>query len=535
MEYRDEKRRLIHSIVKSGVDRHNFVEHANEIGVAAPPELLAKWQKRFYSTPKFELPESPRLINRFCVGADPEFVFGRAKQLRDGTWDVKYSHAERLGLTTLEAFGCDMSGRQAELRAYPSRFVLEVVASLADTLRWCAEALPAACEWDWLAPAYFVNDGIGGHVHIGRKRKVYVTDIKSLNFVNNTLLGTAVFDNSGQIQRLGNTAYGRMGDYRAQAHGYEYRTMPTWLYSPWAAYLTLVLSKLAVFHNAGITCAKAPPTSEVIKNLLRSYQCEDDDARIALHAINVLGMPQYVAGDFRKAWGIPVKSSGTLKWNKTYFPTTIKPEVQTVQELFDFLMLGNAIKARVPKPTWEPFILPDKSYKLQIAPHSYGLPEVGQGMLCKGIKVMLQRGNPNRIDMGCPFGLSLDKHAIRMRLKTFPTLRRMALSVSESFDDTLTIMLPKNIHDDHVVNKNLVRDLREFLGKSGLLPVTFQDGYNTLDPTQFFEVQKKVAPFIGRMLDIVNGEAVPVRPKPIAYKVKFDDIGLEEPFDPANE
>src|SRR6266446_1625709 len=164
-------------------------------------------------------PKTPRLCNRFKLGADPEFTF----QGKDGS----YIYAENLGLTTLTGFGCDMSGRQAEIRAYPSRFALEVVASIADSLRWMGGVENGVTlGLNWQATAFNGKDGCGGHIHFGRRRPQL-----------------------RERQTLTPGHYGKAGDIRVTNHGYEYRTPSTPLSSPWLTYFTLVVNKLMVYHG----------------------------------------------------------------------------------------------------------------------------------------------------------------------------------------------------------------------------------------------------------------------------------------------
>src|SRR5690348_3354698 len=99
MEYRDEKRRLFESLVAEGVT----AKEAAQFHTVAPPSLHAKWIRNFYrGDVAVRLTDTPRLLNRFSIGADPELVF------LDTTG--RYFFAQAIGMDTLSAFGADLSG-----------------------------------------------------------------------------------------------------------------------------------------------------------------------------------------------------------------------------------------------------------------------------------------------------------------------------------------------------------------------------------------------------------------------------------------
>src|ERR1700720_2065598 len=258
MEYQDEKRRLFESLVLHGKERGEVLQGDCPV----PAYLAAKWIRNFYDPPdQVRLSPTPRLFNRFSVGADPELAF----------FDIakKYVHSENLGMDTLAACGSDMSGRQAELRAKPSRFVLDVVASMQEALRWMGATYPTN-TLTWLATPYVQceghHDGCGGHVHLGRKRSGVTQEIKKLDMTNQLLLAASVLDQEGNTLRCDRTKYGRYDDYRIQNYGYEYRTFSTWISDPLTAYLVITVAKLMVLHPA-IPCVRVRAAQQ-IKNLL---------------------------------------------------------------------------------------------------------------------------------------------------------------------------------------------------------------------------------------------------------------------------
>lgn len=500
--YSAEKKRLFHELIIRGTKEDGFDELVKNMGVAVPDSMLSRWKKRFYSALPVVFNPSPLLVNRFCVGADPEFIFIRQSSVNSHGERLlpQYTHAEDLGLTTLEAFGADMSGRQAELRAYPSRSVLEVVASMMDELRWL-NASKNLNKYDWIAPAYYQRDGVGGHVHIGRKRPHSQSVIQSLDGLTRMLVASKMFDGKGQETRRASTGYGRYGDYRRQTHGFEYRTMPSWLCSPWSAYLTLVLAKLAVLENfVEINTPKGQPEL-IILNLLRAYQGVDDDARIALAAMERHRMPIYHKEDIKKAWGV---SSAIQKTEKhSYFPPVIAPSSATIRQLFEFLTQGVEISATIPEPTWEPFLLPTKFSRVNAQVHAYGTTDVAMGLI-SSVSVTINRGNHGELQI-INYGCELEAKAITAACLKFPTLkglsRRYTVSASEG-RPAISINIPGNVYNQttHAVNSELVSELREFIADSGLFPIVRYTKYKQLLEPKSVVEKKKDGRVIGKVV-----------------------------------
>jgi hypothetical protein len=506
MEFCDEKRRLIEALINQRVPEKQFMEFAHEQGTAVPPELLKKWRKRFYAKRTIEFPSTPRLINRFRIGADPEFHF---VQVHPDYANGRYIHAQKLGLNTLDAFGCDLTGRQAELRAHPSRFVLEVVASLLETLRWMNEALRVA-HYRWKASAFVENDGCGGHVHFGRKRPDVPDSIQSLNHLTNLFMRTNIFDYAGQKLRQKVTKYGKLSDVRAQSHGFEFRSMPTWLDSPWTAYLTLVLSKLCVFHKLDLRNSRGVTDLDLtlIQNFLRAYQSVDDDARIALITLENLGLPTFVDDDFRGAWGIG-KPRLNIVPAQTFFPPTIAPSKSTVLELFEhFTRPKSPMTNLAPVPTWTPYKLPEGVFKITIPPHYSGLSEIAQGLLSIGTPVIFSNGALNDdIQVFCDPMLNIQKNAIVAAMKRRGCKVSCQLVKQDADFRQLTIAMPVRIHREYVVNKDMVREIRWLLVDSGLFPICRYDKLDMHKYENFIAEKKKdCAPPIGRLVAQINGQ-----------------------------
>lgn len=321
---------------------------AYPIGWNVELPVLERWLKKLHRPPKIKEDHGRRLVNRFKLGADPEFILWDGENRQD---------ASRIGLMTSLAFGSDTNGRLVELRPYPSRSALVVTASILATMRWLALLYPATRQYSWLGGAFKLRDGIGGHIHFGRKRRTREQELTALDAVYAMLCQSGMFNLAEIAARQQGDAHGqRYGlphDFRLQAHGYEYRSFPSWLDSPWMTFFVLTLSKLAVFNPELVVQVRRP---EQIANLLAYYRGVDDDARLAFKVLQASGLPKESAGNsFKDAWGIHLYS----KYDKhqglpRVIPQSITPGKEDVKEMLEHLMTGKVLSARVPVPTWAP-------------------------------------------------------------------------------------------------------------------------------------------------------------------------------------
>ena len=426
-------------------------------------------------------PNTPRLVNRFSLGADPEFTFYDALGA--------YTYAEALGLNTMQAFGCDMAGRQAEIRAYPSRFALEVVASIVDSLRWMAYRHPDTLSLNWVAMAYNGFDGCGGHVHFGRKRASRLKDVNTLDSVTKTLLDSGVLDLSDfKSRRNARGKYGQYGDFRVQSHGYEYRTFPTQLNSPWLTYFVLVVSKLAVHHGS-------MPDNDVVK-LLYLYKDRDDDAAIAFNVVGKRGVPKAARPiDFKANWGIS-RAQGPKEAN-LFFPSSIKPENATCRELFQHLMDGTDVPQRTPRPTWSPFNLPNGFYLVGVQSHSLGhLPDIAMNLISKGRKV--------RIEVGIPLTVYHNGVLSEEKIRQAFSSRFGDVSLRRGSNDTILIQVPADLKESSAQCKYL----NHVLGDTSLFPVSRAENFSSTDWSQWDSVPLggTAKPLQGRLLARIDGK-----------------------------
>ena len=484
MIYADEKRKLFEGVVNHNIQEKNFIGYA-QANVAVPEPLLKRWKEQFYTlNPIDKYPVEPRLVNHYSIGADPEFGFINNAG--------EYTYAGNLGLTTLSAFGCDLSGRQAEIRAAPSKFVLEVVASMADALRWLSLAKPVTQKYKWLSNGYIGGDGCGGHIHFGRKRPGIKGVIKSLDWLTWKLQEAGVLN--GAKERRTGTRYGREKDYRAQPYGYEYRGISTWLCNPFIAHLTLTLAKLSILHD--LTKAADNITKMDIFSLLYAYQNVDDDARIALQAL--LLRKRVAMGsddDMKKHWGI---YTGTNSNSNAFYPPIIPASNPTKQELFLYLTKGTPMKQTVPVVTWNPNALQKDEFVVDIQPHTSGLSEIAQGLISKFAPVYIMLSGSGQTVVKLPKRLLGSSNAIRAEIKKLGFPLPKVLPNNNQEENRVDIFVSRAISNNFIVDLKVVEEYKKFL-TSGVLPIVKYGDYEQLSQLTLPKVIENVK-VIGRII-----------------------------------
>lgn len=365
MKYLKQREEFCRVAIDTGMYTCEQIDKAFPLGHSLPPGKLQTWLGRLLRMPA-TFSDQKRYINRFKLGADPEFVFLQRNR-EEGYAGRK--DARGFNLKQGPAFGADNNGRLAEIRPYPSRSSVEVCASILATLRWMVAARPETSKYEWHAGAFIQDDGLGGHVHFGRKRPGRALEVAALDSLEETLLDLNVFSKAEALRRRQGDArhqiYGALGDYRLQAHGYEYRTFPSWLDSPELAFFTLTLSKLTV-HEPNLVWRYIKATPEInlqkIRNFLSFYKTKDDDARLALVLLKRM-LPMHRGGDFRARWGImPNFVANPFTPKAGFIPSAIKPSMQDINEMFLYLLGEGGLPWRIPTPTWSPSSPPEGYY-----------------------------------------------------------------------------------------------------------------------------------------------------------------------------
>lgn len=346
-------------------------------------------------------PQTQRWANSFKLGADPEFIFSVTE---DGV--ETRINASAHGLRPGFAFGADNNGRLAEIRPAPNVSALKVTASMLHTMRWLAMLHPKTVQFSWRCFPVIENDGIGGHIHLGRKQKSRPQEVQALNYLTACLTILSVFDKEGVLVRP-QTGYGRPNDWRKQVHGYEYRSMPSWLDSPEQAFLVLTLAKLAV-HDPELFSTK--PTEKTagarLYSTLAYYRPKDDDAALALALLQRLnGFPRFYGRDFKRRWGIGFPLGYTEKLDVDLIPDAMKPDDAAIEDLYKYLLLAEPIPSRIPTCNWKEQKRPGGFHALWTQNHAR---EIGMGDLVAGLyaskslPVSIQSGAGVRLEINLP-------------------------------------------------------------------------------------------------------------------------------------
>lgn len=361
MKWQEQREAFYRIAIANGLSRPDQLGQIFPLGYNVPQLKIDRWLGRLLEVPT-EFASLRRYVNRFRLGADPEFIFSKHGLRSDATL---------FGLKQGLAFGADNNGRLAEIRPYPSRSALEVVASILATLKLLAFLQPKTLAYDWCSGAFLQDDGLGGHVHFGRKRPDRNLEIAALDVIEEELQVLGFYPADEVARRRQGDArrqvYGRPGDWRIQAHGYEYRTFPSWLDSPELAFVTLTISKLAVHNPELVKDIRHTGARDVrlrrILNLLSYYKDLDDDARLAL-VVMTRKLPVHVGGDFKGRWGIGALI-GLDNPKIQVIPRDVKPSTFLVEEVFQYFLNSRPLSNGAMEITWQPSTIP-AGYKMLI-------------------------------------------------------------------------------------------------------------------------------------------------------------------------
>lgn len=301
-----------------------------------------------------------RHLNNFCIGSDPELSLQVAP--------TRKAEAYAVGLKVGLAVGADQNERLVEFRPYPSKSVVEHVAGILTDFRWLYRVYGHTLGGKTIlrAGAFFDGDGMGGHVHFGRKRPSRPEEIQALDGLTFVLSKAGFFPVVEWAIRSAGDArgqrYGLLGDMRVQKHGYEYRTLPSWLQSPIVAFIVLASSKLAVLDpditkgwslNRELTIVDA---RHKLRGLAKLYKGRDDDAYLLYHVLtrqdDVPFRVDYAA-DCAPQWGIPAGKPKNELEQSTILPACIKPTAGEVREIQDYLLFGRPLDFVWEKPEFK--------------------------------------------------------------------------------------------------------------------------------------------------------------------------------------
>jgi hypothetical protein len=253
-----------------------------------------------------------RLLNRFTLGCDAE-VFNSGS------------------LVQTVGYLSSMLPGGVKVKPAPSRSSLEVTAGVWKALR-VLDVYIASGDVVTANPfVEAVSIALGGHVHFGRKSSHRVAEVEALDNLTHALMEVGLFNRTLASRRLkGDMSYRKYGlpsDVRLKPWGWEYRSLPTFLSSPWMCFLVLTLAKLTVLAAPEVrSWNRVVASSESrLRTLLARFRGVDDDAALAYWLLAKHGWPKPdTLLDIRQAWGLDkARKSGIVyplpRWS---YPTT---------------------------------------------------------------------------------------------------------------------------------------------------------------------------------------------------------------------
>lgn len=184
----------------------------------------------------------------FKIGADPEFGFKKNGRIIEAV-DIIECECE-----DTDQFGLDGCTSIAEIRPKPSANPLKVVSDIAKVLHDGVERNPETATLEWKAGSIVSDDTpIGGHIHFGTHAVNYANKPGRevfLDTLDRYLAQTVILlEDPREAETRRNDEYGGLSDCRDQPWGFEYRTLSSWLTSPYIAQGVLCLAKAIVWET----------------------------------------------------------------------------------------------------------------------------------------------------------------------------------------------------------------------------------------------------------------------------------------------
>jgi len=172
------------------------------------------------------------------IGCDPEFTMIDKK----GKPVCSNPYLEKLIPHFRRKIGRDRGGGGYiwELRPNPSTNPREVVEEIRYLFSQIAIHCPETLQYTWLAGSSVKGLPLGGHIHFGvflEKEMIMALDV---------LLAPVVALINDQEKLKG---YGQLGDWRKKAHGFEYRSLGSWLWAPGITLGILALAQVIVWDS----------------------------------------------------------------------------------------------------------------------------------------------------------------------------------------------------------------------------------------------------------------------------------------------
>lgn len=245
-------------------------------------------------------------VNTFLVGCDPEVaVLGQ-----DGEPMVINTLIRKDGQV-----GYDHGGRVLEFRPKPYKGTYTLVKELKKLVEQ-ARTTTKLGDYKWKAGAVVRgsnrHDTLGGHVWIDLSpyATVHNKRIQSLDKVTELLERLEILPRQDCITRR-RGSYGKFGDVRildGNRPRFEYRTMPSWMFSPQVAFACLTLCKLvAAEPDSGELIQPEKASAEQLLEFLRAFKGKDRNAarlleRVISSKTSLRNLQADPGADVREAW-----------------------------------------------------------------------------------------------------------------------------------------------------------------------------------------------------------------------------------------
>ena len=194
----------------------------------------------------------------FKIGADPEFALVTRRD------HLKFASQVFKGDVNGQ-FGLDGSDGVMELRPTPAYDPIDLVKNIRSAMISGVMSNKSVVGYNWKAGSASDHEPTGGHIHFGTKEcspPVSIRSVKPLDvFLTQTIL--LIEEPSEAIIRRQSSGYGEFGDYRQQSHGIEYRSLGSWLTSPYIAAGVLCLAKAIMYDmvNNELSASSIPASS----------------------------------------------------------------------------------------------------------------------------------------------------------------------------------------------------------------------------------------------------------------------------------
>lgn len=230
-------------------------------------------------------------LNSQLIGCDPEFlVLSPTKSIvpLGGIFEPD------------GAVGWDHGGRVAEIRPLASRSTRVIVDRIKSLLSRSSR-LKKVKDFTWRAGAYCAGQPLGGHVHlpiVGENPR----QIDALAAITQRLIDLDILPLEESRLRQ-NTEYGDLRGVRFPRDRFEYRAMPSWLFHPRVAMLSMTLAKLAALQPTEVldTLKRNRGYKDIIR-IFWNFRKVDDDARFVDESVTTQKIFFDPDRDFKGVW-----------------------------------------------------------------------------------------------------------------------------------------------------------------------------------------------------------------------------------------